>query len=315
MCLSPANERYWGNTHLVELPLLPNELGDYFCQDPELEDVDTHTPSRQIFFLAPNNGLRQVQAALVTKVVKTLRGLGNVILEIMNEPRAEAQEVTNFNSKIIDFILAAAGNWWPLISVNAISRTIVPGVPAGSPPAIWDVDWWKDRAGSIPNYDKVDLISYHGTTGYPPRTYFVCNRNDAQIPDITKARPQMRLAAHEQRHSTKALMFSTDAARIGSTEHIFPSATTPGLSYGMHVRDGQITTNLANDTTALPQAQWIESDLQNWAYWCLSTGMGARTGKTHFHNHAGYQATYRWLRDAFTEAVASPLGPLPPDAD
>jgi hypothetical protein len=283
----PSSLPNWANNHLV------NAGGTFSCSDP----VDNQAENaRQAFFLAPANRLRDVQQALVKKVVQTLSGQTNIIYEVMNEPRGTQQQSAAFSSAVIDWITAAAGaSRRPLVSVNASNLS----------GGVFDVDYWRDNQAAIKNYDKLDAISYHGLTGYVATSQSVCGRT-ASVPVVDPGAIQARFDKHRQGHKTKSLIYCTDAARTGP--HTFPGAS--GGEFELQTRDGQVFTNYPNVNSEPPAQQRVKSDLQNWAYWCFSVAV-RNAGMAHFQNHSLNQVSFRRIGNAFNEAQASPMT-LPP---
>jgi hypothetical protein len=287
----PATLPNWAKNHLV------NAGGTFLCTDAPNNTAEN---ARQAFFLAPTNQLRSVQQALVRKVVQTLAARTNIIYEVMNEPRGTNQNVQTaqqqgaaFSSVVAGWILSAAAGRRPLISVNASNLNRANGT--------FDVDYWRDNQATIPNYDKLDAISYHGLSGYEQQTQLYCGRNVGVPPvDLTSIRD--RFNKHRQGHKTKSLIYCTDAARTGI--HTFPGAS--GGEYELQTRDGQIWTNYPSVNSDTPQQQRIKSDLQNWAYWCFSLAV-PNAGMAHFQNHSLYQVGYRRIFNALNEVQAAPM--------
>jgi hypothetical protein len=285
---NPAAAPAWGDRHLVNTT-----------------DSDR---ARQTFFISPTNNLQVVQKAFVKKVVQVLKGRGNIIFEIMNEPRSPHDKMAVFNSNVINWIREAAGTWCPLISVNASNRP-QNGVK-------YDMDWWKEHSTTtstpyVENYDSVDIISYHGLTGYDTLEVKGCNQT-LNVPPVAPQNIGARLARHQKVHrqgaDRKALMYSTDAVLskpIKVLTHVFCDSQNQGGSLEMQVRDGQIVTNLANNSTEPEATLALKSDLQNWAYWCFIRGLGTRRGTIHFQNHSGFHSTYRLINLAYQQATAA----------
>jgi hypothetical protein len=268
----------WGPAHLV---------------NPPLNAADEKT--REGFFLQPTNGLRVTQEAFTRKVVQTLAGRGNIIFEIMNEPRGTHQQAADFSSKVTGWILSQAGSWRPLISVNASNFYQEPGATV----SVFDVDWWRDHSSTYPNYDQVDAISYHGLTGYDPYFETVCNRSNQTVPAADPAKIGQRFNEFGQAHRYKSLVYSTDAVRTPAFVHLYKDAAN--VQHELHVRDGQIYTNYPNDNSDKPEVQSAKADLGNWAYWCFKPAL-AHQGKVHFQNHSMNQRAYRRIKEALTAA-------------
>lgn len=296
---NPASDPEWGDKHLVNPP------------------AGSPPRDRHTFFIRPTNRLPRVQRALLNKVVQTLQGRGNIIIEVMNEPRfAPAADLSLFNANVIDRIRDAAPGWAPLISVNA-SRN--PDVPGG-----FDTEHWRRHSrpgapGFVPNYERVDLISYHKLTGFDdyPRVAG-CENKRFSVPRVDPAsideRIQFHADAQRARPEKKSLMFSTDAARIDALEHFYCDVEHPGRRLDMHVRDGQIDTHLDHAGSGSMEKLALKSDLRNWAYWCFSRGLGPRLGTLHFQNHSEFQRSFYQMFLAWQEATGvTPPQPRPDD--
>jgi hypothetical protein len=278
----PATAPNWEQKYLVD-------VGESFsCTDAPNNQYENQ---RQAFFLTPTNQLRVVQQALVRKTVQTLAARTNIIYEVMNEPRGTHQQAAQFSSVITGWILSAAGSARrPLVSVNASNLS----------GGVFDVDYWRDNQTTIPNYDKLDAISYHGLTGYVSSAQTVCDRA-ASVPAVDPGSIQARFNKHRQGHKTKSLIYCTDAARTGP--HVYPGAN--GVEYELQTRDGQIWTNYPNMNSDPPLQQRIKSDLQNWAYWCFSVAV-PNAGMAHFQNHSMYQMSFRRIGAAINAATTAP---------
>jgi hypothetical protein len=278
----PATLPNWAKNHLV------NVGNTFSCSDAPNNVAENQ---RQAFFLAPTNQLRAVQQALVKKTVQTLAARTNVIYEIMNEPRGTHDQAAKFSSAVTGWILAAAGaTRRPLISANASN-------PASG---VFDTDYWRNTP-SIPNYDKLDAISYHGLTGYTSSAQTVCGRT-ASVPAVNPGAIQARFNRHRTTHATKSLIYCTDAARTG--QHTFPGVS--GGEYELQTRDGQIFTNYPHKNSDAPAQQRVKSDLQNWAYWCFTNAV-PNAGMSHFQNHSLNQKGFRRVGVALNEAIAMPM--------
>ena len=299
-----GNFRTWSrspyNPALSDLPAqYPNWAKNHLVNPANISDEK----ARQAFFLAPTNSLRDVQQAIINKVVQTLSARTNVIYEIMNEPRGlfnkdipnQARDQTaKFSSSMIDYIINAAGATRRfLISVNASN------LKGG----VFDVDYWSNNNASIRNYENVDAISYHGLSGYLQKTQIFCDGKPAiGVPIVDSGAIQTRFNKHRLTHSSKSLIYCTDGARTGV--HKYPG--TDGVEYELQVRDGQIYTNYPNANSDTAETQRKTSDLQNWAYWCFVNAV-PNAGMVHFQNHSLYQMAYRRIRDALNQAVAVPV--------
>jgi hypothetical protein len=289
---NPSTDSTWGNKHLV------NVAGDYTACNAVPND--TAERARQDFFIKPNNSLPLVQQALVKKTLATLKGRTNVIYEVMNETRGTHPAISAFNTKVVGWIDAATADWAhkPLISVNA---TMLAG-------GVFDVDYWRDHPN--PQYHRVDAISYHGLTGFPSlNNRTVCCQTKQSIPPVNPESIQARYELHfptngQAGHKSKSLIYCTDAVYVKALRHIYKDAA--GIEYELEVRDGQFFTRFPNVSDFSPYDKRLKSDLQNWAFWCFSSG--AKTpGTAHFQNHSLNQITYRRIRDAMVEATAAPL--------
>lgn len=291
LSINPPGQPDWDTDHLV---------------NPETSSF----PERNTFFIKPTNRLRDVQTAFVRKFVKTLRGKGNVIFEIMNEPRfAHHKDMSRFNSDMVTAVNDEAGTGSPpLIAVNASY------VQNGD----FDTDWWRTHStpgtsGYVPNYDRVDVLTYHGMTGFDNHDHVPgnapnCRGKSFSVPPVDPTSMTNRINEHknEQAARTKknALMFSTDAARIEVLEHLYCDTENRGQRLGMHVRDGQIDTHYphANRDTAPQKA--LKSDLRNWAFWFFKRAAGAANlGLVHFQNHSSFEAAFQKILKGRQEAA------------
>jgi len=270
---------------------------------------------RHCFFIEPPpwSGLRNVQEQFVRKVVRTLRGMPNIILEVMNEPHGGSQRNSaKFASTVIDWIIdegkqptpTTTTQWRPLISVDAFRQ----GLDATDPDKS-DVDWWADPYSNpidivpnvhnhVANYEEIDIISYHGLSGpKAPVLPFKCPNQAAPLyqtfsrVDLNSIRA--RLEAFRARHPSKALMMSTDSVRVPAYNHKYGDNT-------IDLSDGRITTDL-NHLGKTDYEQMTRSDLNDWAFWCFSL---ANQGTViHFQNHSNFEATYKWINDAYRSSL------------
>jgi Cellulase (glycosyl hydrolase family 5) len=273
----PAQYPNWAKNHLVN----PTNIND--------------EKARQAFFLAPTNNLWKVQESIIMKTVQTLSERTNIIYEIMNEPRGTHLQAAEFYSRVVGYILKWANGKRPLISVNASNLYAEPNTTT----KIFDVDYWRNNNAAIKNYEKLDAISYHGLTGYPAVNQSVCGATTG-VPIVDPGAIQSRFNKHRSGHSSKSLIYCTDAARTG--QHDFPG--TNGVQYELQIRDGQIVTNYTTASDP-PPTQRIKSDLEDWAYWCFNKAV-PNAGQVHFQNHSLNQTTYRRMRDALNHAIAVP---------
>ncbi len=288
------SKSYWNPAMCSDLTYgqqnLVNTAG-YHCTDDAMEsDADS---LRHCFFIHPpaTSGLPRVQSMFVKRVMQALTGRKNIILEVMNEPhRGTLEERARFNSKVVGDILANAGGWRPLISVNASGFQ-----PGGAGDT--DMDWWKGFSGvpgnNAPGYNEVDIISYHGLSAYLVREN-VCGVNDSNVPAVDRASIRRRRLAHSGKHPAKAIMFSTDAVRVNGLIHKY---TVNGVVENLHLRDGQVVTTYLEH---YPEPS-VRSDLADWAYWCFQEG-AATPGYVHFQNHSTFALPYCEIGDAWRKA-------------
>jgi len=290
LSINPAGRPGWGVNHLV---------------NPEPSAFAT----RNAFFIKPANRLRDVQTAFVRKFVQTLSGKGNVIFEIMNEPRlAPHKDMSRFNSDMVKAINDAAGaGSTPLIAVNASD-------PKNGK---HDTDWWREHSTPgtpdyVPHYERVDVLTYHGMTGFPnhedvPGNAPDCRDKTFSVPPVDPTSMINRVNEHKAEQATrpekKSLMFSTDAARIGLLEHLYCDVDNPGQMLGMHVRDGQIDTQYPHSNRDPAPQKALKSDLRNWAFWFSKRAAGANLGLVHFQNHSGFEAAFQKILTGREEAA------------
>ena len=267
---------------------------------PELGEDD-----RQRFFIAPaaGNGLRAVQQELIGRTVKAVAGLGNVILEVMNEPHdtTDINKLVEFDSHMTGLIaryrVTHGSN--ALISINA-------SYAAGQQGATSDVDVW--RTSGRPNFGEVDLVSYHGLTGYPAMGGFkacpfpcatgTCQK-DVAAPRVDAQAVIDRANQHFATHPDKPMMYSTDSVRIGAFEHVFNN----GIA--MQVRDGQILVAPELSPTPVPlRSELLRTRVLHWASRCLQQAR-QRPGTVHFNNHSTFRESLVQIgQAASTFAVA-----------
>jgi hypothetical protein len=329
-CMSPWNPKLsdagdtWSNAHLV------NTGAAFLCDQ---KDVQGDANRRLAYFYNPANlGLEKVQRALIRKLGQTLGGRKNIILEIFNEPRGSDAEIAGFSSRVIDMIAQEAPGWKPLISVNASSGT------AGDEP-LFDVDWWRSHSNAtvlpyVPNYDKIDLISYHGLTGYPSYSGVAgCRVLLGKVPPVDPGRIERRITRHRAVHRWAGrhvpIIFSTDAALTPLLNQCYTNFDQPTQVVDMSVRDGQIQTDLTNaagsapdvdndpDTDPNTPAGWVavRSDLENWVFWTLSRGKGDRLGLLHFQNHSSFQQAFARIYAGYLDAVEPTTARIPAELD
>ncbi len=288
-------DRAWGDANLV------NPDAQFKCSDGG--GFAAEEGRRNCYFMEPQKpGLLNVQEQLVRKVTRELAGQPNVILEVMNEPHRGSQgSSARFASRVVGWILDEGGKqttpWRPLISVNAARHGV-----GSEDPDDFDVDWWAAHQLEVPHYEDVDIISFHGLTGYPnyPPQGAVnpCNpqANRVWFPRIDLEAIRARFDSFRRKQTGKALMLSTDAVRVAPYVH----------NYGAHPMDlmeGQITTNLNRAGTSLDD-RVKRSDLEDWAYWCFLVGR-QRGSVIHFQQHSNSEAIYVRINAGFRAAFAA----------
>jgi hypothetical protein len=304
LSINPPGMPNWGEENLVKAG------GKFACSTTKTLINDPAEAARKLFFLkSTNSGLWKVQKALVEKTVETLIDRTNVIYEVMNEPHVPDQEVSaRFNSKVIGWILGALhGRRRPLISVNASAHDNADD---------FDVDFWRNSLTTpnpIPHYGEIDAISYHGLTGFREMLHqTVCGKNEQSLPPVNKESIKARYDKHRIKHKAISLIYCTDAVQIKALKHTFKKHLDPQTIYELEVRDGQIFTGFPNSgldpagRPYTPAESRKMSDLQNWAYWCFSSG-AQKEGTAHFQNHSFNQITFHRINDAFIDAKRAPL--------
>lgn len=284
-------------------------------QDEEGEEGEKAALRNQDFMNTARAGLMAVQRAFVHRVLETVCPHGNVILELMNEPRLlndgtnptdvepgayQGRWLNTATGWILAWLAARPTiTWRPLVSANAAPPR--PGLP-------YDVDRWKQLPA--PNhYTQLDAISYHGLTGYPA----VTNPTPAahcglpQLPAVDTASIQRRVTEHRGRHNGKSLICSTDAVRDFPQRYpVEGQAEKEGLLR----RDGQVVTSLEYEEQApTVHAERARADLDNWAYDVLRHGFGRvgpdpREASVHFQNHATTEPSFRRIGQAAAAARA-----------
>ncbi len=125
------------------------------------------------------------------------------------------------------------------------------------------------------------------------------------MPFVDKASVDRRITDHQRDHGSKAIVFSTDG--VFQLSHTFNNIAIPGMKIDMAKRDGQITTLLPNNTTASANDQRRLSDLDNWAYWCLSRALKPDTavGTMHFQNLSSFEPSFQEIRKARAEVTGA----------
>lgn len=246
-----------------------------------------------------------VQRAFVKKVMDTLRGKGNIILEIANEPRGLRPVSGNpgntparqarWLSLVTTWIVEELRGWRPLISVNAS--------PPHTTSTSLDIDAWK--AQDYAHYDKIDLISYHGLSAMQANLV-LCSVTQI-IPFHDRQGIADRVGLHRANHRETAMIASTDGIHQGGHTFTNLDPGPPKLSYAK--RDGQIVTSLPDDTTLPRDDQRRQADLDNWAYWTLAHAAAA-PGTVHFQNHSSFRFSFVYMRTAMQKAFSTGSGTL-----
>lgn len=285
-----ADDRNWADLHLLPPDGAPPHLN-------------------RAFMNVANANLLQVQQAYVERILSAVAGSGNVILELMNEPRIARAEDTNIPPNgqaimaawldrvtgwIVDALPRLGVSPRPLISANASYPVngVLPATPAGTPAS--DVDGWAAQAGSLTRYRELDLVSYHGLTGVASAAAECRPAPQVDLPAI-----QARIARHKSAHASKALMLSTDAVRIGPLTLKQPN----GVELAAERRDGHLRTNIGYQESLAPNLQRSRFDLDNWAFSTLREGVKpAELGRVHFQNHSTYERSFAAIRDAWRAA-------------
>lgn len=250
-------------------------------------------------FIAPpaagmkGSKVRDVQAALIVRVMKALKGCGNVVLEVMNEPRGvtDLGRLVDFDSFVAGTIHSsrAATGCPALISVNAsIPTRVTPDPERPELRDTSDVDVWKDLG--LPHYETVDLVSYHQLTSLPLQSATAC-RQSVLVPRLDAEAIQTRRRWHLDRHPDKALMLSTDAVSVARFAHRYPDG-----SREMNIREGQI---LPVPEGSSREAQLLRNHVFHWAKRCLLRGI-------HFHNDATYRLPLLRIAQAARAAGLQP---------
>lgn len=239
---------------------------------------------RQRSFIVPTNNIHYVQTALIKRFAKALSGRGNVIFEIMNEPRqASAQELVDFYTNMVRWVRDYFETAWnPMICINDFN------FDGGQS----EMDYWLQHRTSA--YDLVDLISYHGLSGYKQSGVPVCNSGNEDIALTDKASLTQRFNSFRNPttgHTGKGIIFSSDGAVVKRLRHYNAHAE-------MNIADGQIDTTLT--LTSPPADVSLRADLHDWATWCLALAKGT-PGVAHLQNHSSFQRSFEKIHAATTE--------------
>jgi len=268
----------------------------------------------QDFLNTERTGLMAVQRAFVVKVLETVYPLGNVILELNNEPRVlndDAHRLTDAGAYMARWLDTATGwiiswlasrpiRWRPLISANASGPQL--GLAH-------DVDSWK-RLPAPSQYAQLDAISYHGLTGYLPVPVPLADQPTAPcgkkaLPAVDRASIQKRVTEHRGKHNSKSLIFATDAVRDFPQWYPVVGRTQ---KEDLLRRDGQVRTSLGyEETSATVYEERARADLDNWAYRVLRHGFGRavpdpRPASVHFQNHSTTEPSFRVIGQATAAA-------------
>jgi hypothetical protein len=255
------------------------------------------------FMDVTNARLTQVKQAFINKLVNTLRGQGNIIFELMNEPRGPhgttAKYQATFLSHVAGLLLSAFGTWRPLLSVNAFTPAPVANIPLET---VLDVDAWKAERATLPHFNAIDILSYHGVSGIAAKET-TCGNPDILFPFVDPESIGRRTQRHFAMFPDKAMIYSTDGAKVYDHNYVGGS---------MSIRDGQILTSLAEaDPNIPPATQRHQSDLGDWSYWCLRQAV-ANPGRCHFQNHSSYYRSFRYVKDSYAKATNAGSDLTPP---
>jgi hypothetical protein len=278
----------WGDTYLI-----PSTVAN----DPI---------SRNIYFTDINHAIWKAQAWWIGCVLVTLKGLGNVILELFNEPRSVQKDkfgnvtvdararLAAWYDKVVNYMTPyfRSNSWRPLLSANPVFDD-----KFGES----DVDVWKRLYPAT--FAEVDILSYHGLTGLPTIPSSPCG-STGQFSPVTPADIRSRISTHKMTFNDRALLFSTDAVK--NLTHIFADSdpNRPGRLIELSKRDGQIRTSLADDAVAQPATLVSESDLENWAYWSFVEMLKPENrGQVHFQNHSILRASFDLIAAARVKAM------------
>jgi hypothetical protein len=282
----------WGETNLV-----PSSITD--------------AVRRNIYFCDVSKAVLNVQKWWISHALSALSGLGNVVVEIFNEPRSVRRDqngvledarvrLATWYDEIVRFMLGIFSNnsWRPLISVNP---TFDEGFNQ------FDTDIWKQLFPQ--SFAEVDLLSYHGLTGFPKVGAAPCG-SSGQFAPVTPKHIRNRITAHQGSHGDKGLIFSTDS--VNQLEHVFDDSdpARPGNQLFLSKRDGQIRTSFSDDDGGGADSVVVaESDLENWAYWSFvemfkkENEVMVNKGRVHFQNHSILRKSFDLIAMARTKAM------------
>lgn len=286
---------------------------------------------RNIYFTNKNNPITAVQNWWVGCVVQTLRGFGNVIYELFNEPRSIWEETRPDDTKVVHNHRADLADWYdwlierifywngtfrrPLISVNAVPDY---DLAAGEV----DIDVWRARPGN--RFADVDIVSYHGLTGYEAVRRAPCVGFQDFAP-VTLSNITARIGSDLPKYAKQALLFSTDAVKnpthtYTDTERPADPAdpdNKPAAGLELDKRDGQVQTTTPVEGRPFEE-QLLYSDLYDWAFWTLREGYKPENrGRVHFQNHSIFRASFDsiWMARVATEPRGSVVAPAYTTAD
>lgn len=291
-----AQNAQWGASNL--LPADPP--GNQATADAVAAELN------RLFLDVANQPLMDAQKAYVEKVLAAVGTAGNVILELMNEPRTgrdnDQVHMATWLNRVTGWITGRLGSTAqrPLLAVNASFSHGLPSQPAGDPKS--DVDIWKDRRSTLRGYDDIALITYHGLTGVK-ETASLCGPAAAQT---DRQALNARIQRHEDPvngHAAKALMLSTDAVRFGTQTFSQPTIK-------LDRRDGYVRRIQPKFGVALPTAkeELTRFDLGNWAYHTVKAGLDGALGTVHFQNHSTFERSFELIGDAYREATGQVAG-------
>ena len=287
-----------------------NNADDTSWADNNLIPTSTGTnPSNlnKAFMEVGNYRRMAVQRAYVERVLGAVAGSGNVILELMNEPRVGLDDGQRFMANWLSLVTGWIKEWLqnngtsprPLISANASypKNGELPATPGDYPPS--DLDFW--AISGIAHYGSIDIVTYHGLTGVGP-----ASSPCGSAPQTDVATLRARIARHKSQHPQKALMLSTDAVRTGTQIFRLPN----GATFEAQRRDGVVRTTVDYGAVLSREEQLTRFDLDNWAYHCFQEGLrpGDR-GRIHFQNHSTFERSFSAIRCAWRAASGAP--PVP----
>lgn len=307
--------KYWKASPWNPAATTPLDWGTTNLVDATIE----HPSRRNFYFLNTANKVIQTQDWFLRCVVDTLAGTKNVILELFNEPRSLFRDregitedhrelMVGWYMRMVRYLreLANRKSWRPLISVNASDFHQVEGR--------WDIDLLRDRSTEI--FAMIDIISYHGMTGFE-REYLAVSPcpNQRRFAPVAPQRIAERIGIHfntamprpKGAFPDQPLIFSTDAVQGPTHPFVEINAARPnndGLE--LEKRDGQITTDLPYSSNVELSKAVSQSDLANWTYWSLEKAYAqAHVGRVHFQNHSIYGPSFSRIGEAKAQLLAA----------